>query len=177
MNTEIIFEIAGAILLSLGTGGVIVLALSSWLGKVWAERLMAKETARHNHELEQLRSSLQIQANQSAQIYKQKIDLYKEVGAPLIELLVKTQNIGSITIDSMQEFEKRRLNTSALLAMFAPAAVFDEYNTTIDYIYNCAEGKETWSFAEFRTRALKFLSLIRSDIGLYNDKLSYNGSR
>ena len=110
MSTEMIFEVAGAILLSLGTGGAIVLALSSWLGKVWAERLMAKETAKHNHELEQLRSSLQIQADQSAQSYKQKIDLYKEVGAPLIELLVKAQNIGSITPADMQAFERRQLH-------------------------------------------------------------------
>ncbi|MDP3655298.1 MAG: hypothetical protein Q8R67_26870 [Rhodoferax sp.] len=177
MDTKIIFEVASAILLSLGAGGAIVLALSSWLGKIWAERLMAKETAKHNHELEQLRSSLQIQADQSAQTYKQKIDLYKEVGAPLIELLVKTQNIGSITVENRQAFERNRLNTTALLAMFAPAAVFDEYNRIIDYIYNCAEGKDTWSFAAFRDRALKFLSLIRADIGLYNDSLSYNGPR
>jgi len=177
MNTEMIFEIAGAVLLSLGTGGAIVLALSSWLGKVWAERLMVKETAKHNHELEQLRSSLQTQADQSAQTYKQKIDLYKEVGAPLIELLVKTQHIGSITVEDMRVFEKCRLNTTALLAMFAPIAVFNEYNTMIDYIYNCAEEKDIWSFEEFRIRALQFLSLIRADIGLYSDTLSYNGSR
>lgn len=172
-----IFEVAAAILLSLGSGGAIVFALSSWLGRIWAERLMAKETAKHNQELEQLRSSLQIQANQSAQTYKQKIDLYKEVGAPLVELLVKTQSIGAITVEEMQGFEMSRLNTSALLAMFAPASVFDEYNTMIDYIYNCAEGKDTWSFEEFRLRALKFLSLVRIDIGLYQDTLSYNGPR
>jgi hypothetical protein len=177
MSTEVIFDVARAILLSLGAGGAIVLALSSWLGRVWAERLMAKETAKHNHELEQLRSSLQIQAEQSAQIYKQKIDLYKEVGAPLIELLVKTQNIGSITPADMQAFERCRLNTTALLAMFAPSRVFNEYNAMIDYIYNCAEGKDTWSFAEFRVRALKFLSFVRADIGLYDDVLSYDGSR
>lgn len=172
-----IFEVTGAILLSLSTGGAIVLGLSSWLGKVWAERLMAKETAKHNHELEQLRSSLQIQVDQSAQTYKQKIDLYKEAGAPLIELLVKTQNIGSITVADMQAFEKCRLNTTALLAMFAPAAVFDEYNAMIDYIYSCAEGEDIWSFEEFRVQALKFLSLVRADIGLYNDTLSYSGPR
>lgn len=95
----------------------------------------------------------------------------------MIELLVKTQNIGSITVENRQAFERNRLNTTALLAMFAPAAVFDEYNRIIDYIYNCAEGKDTWSFAAFRDRALKFLSLIRADIGLYNDSLSYNGPR
>lgn len=177
MDTEMIFEIAGAILLSLGAGGAIVLALSSWLGKVWAERLMAKETARHTHELEKLRSTLQIQTDQSAQTYKQKIDLYKEVGAPLIELLVKTSNIGSITVEDMLAFEKCRLNTTALLAMFAPIAVFNEYNKMIDYILNCAEGKDAWSFEEFRVRALNFLSLVRADIGLYDDTLSYNGSR
>jgi hypothetical protein len=138
---------------------------------------MANETAKHNQQLEELRSKLHVQADQSAQTYKQKIDLYKEVGAPLIELLVKTQHVGAITQQDMQDFERSRLNTTALLAMFAPANVFDEYNRMIDYIYNCAEGKDTWTFGEFRLRALKFLSLVRADIGLYNDTLSYNGPR
>jgi hypothetical protein len=177
MSITNIIEVATAVLLSVGASGAIVFALSSWLGKVWAERLMAKETAKHNRELEELRSSLRIQADQSAQTFKQKIDLYKEVGTPLIDLLVTVQNIEAITAENLQNFEKRRLTTTALLAMFAPVNVFVEYNKMIDYIYNCADEKDRWSFAEFRTRALQFLSLVRADIGLYSDALYYDGSR
>jgi hypothetical protein len=36
----------GTVLYSVGDGGLIVLGLSNWFGKVWAERLMEKETPR-----------------------------------------------------------------------------------------------------------------------------------
>jgi hypothetical protein len=54
----VIWETAGAILLSLGGGGAIVLGLSGWLGRVWAERLMERERADHSRELAQLRADL-----------------------------------------------------------------------------------------------------------------------
>ncbi len=177
MSTGIAFEVAGAVLLSLGGGGVIVFALSSWLGKVWAERLMARETARHNQDLATLSANLQARVDHFSQTYKQKIELYKEVSNPLIDLIVKAQHSGGLTSADLKDFDKSRLTTTALLAMFAPAPVFSEYNNLIDYIYNAFEGKEVWSFPEFRVRALKFLSLVRADIGLYEDDVSYSGNR
>ena len=56
MNPSNAFEIAQAVLLSLGGGGIIVFALSNWLGKVWANRLMATATAQHEKDLEKLNS-------------------------------------------------------------------------------------------------------------------------
>lgn len=53
-----IIEVAGVILATLGSGGVIVFALSSWLGKVWANRLMAREILQHSKDLETLRNEL-----------------------------------------------------------------------------------------------------------------------
>lgn len=177
MSTEIAFEVAGAVLLSVGGGSVIVFALSNWLGKVWAERLMARETARHSQYLATLHANLQARVAHFSQTYKQKIELYKEVSNPLIDLIVKAQHSGGLTSADLKDFDKSRLTTTALLAMFAPAQVFNEYNNLIDYIYNAFEGKEVWSFPEFRVRALKFLSLVRADIGLYADGVSYNGNR
>lgn len=49
--------VAGVV--SIGGGGAIVLGLSSWLGKVWADRLMESEKATHDRDLERLRSELQ----------------------------------------------------------------------------------------------------------------------
>lgn len=177
MSTQIAFEIAGAVLLSLGGGGVIVFALSNWLGKFWADRLMARETARHSQDLAMLNADLQARVDHFSQTYKQKIELYKEVSDPLIDLIVKAQHSGGLTPADLKDFDKSRLTTTALLAMFAPSPVFSEYNNLIDYIYNAFEGKEVWSFPEFRVRALKFLSLVRADIGLYADEVSYTGNR
>lgn len=177
MNTEMAFEIASAVLLSLGGGGIIVFALSNWLGKLWANRLMSAETAKHTQYLEELRATLQTQGDQKSQTYKQKIELYKEVSTPLIDLVIKAQHAGTLTPQDLKDFDQSRLTTTALLAMFAPLPVFHEYNNMIDYIYNAFEGKEVWSFSTFRVKALKFLSLVRADIGLYQDEVSYHGTR
>lgn len=51
-----IFTLASAIIASLGGGAALVLAFSSWLGKVWASRIMEKDKARYEKELEDLKS-------------------------------------------------------------------------------------------------------------------------
>jgi len=53
------WRVALAVLASLGGGSLIVAALSSWLGKVWADRLMQRDRAKYSEELEKLRSSLE----------------------------------------------------------------------------------------------------------------------
>ncbi|WP_294892783.1 MULTISPECIES: hypothetical protein [unclassified Sulfuricurvum] len=45
MNIDEIFKISGAILASVGGAAAIFFGLSSWLGKVWAERILGKEKA------------------------------------------------------------------------------------------------------------------------------------
>lgn len=58
MGWNDLMGLAGSILLSLGGGAVIVFSLSSWLGKVWAARLMEREKALHTQALESLRHDL-----------------------------------------------------------------------------------------------------------------------
>jgi hypothetical protein len=40
-----IFSVATAVLASLGGAGLLLIALSSWLGKVWASRILERERA------------------------------------------------------------------------------------------------------------------------------------
>jgi hypothetical protein len=49
-------KIAGAVLLSLGGGSAIVFACSSWLGKVWAARILENDRLAHARELEHMRA-------------------------------------------------------------------------------------------------------------------------
>lgn len=53
-----IWNIAGAILVALGGGGAIVLLMSSWLGKVWANRILESEKAKFQTEFALLKSDL-----------------------------------------------------------------------------------------------------------------------
>ena len=58
MTTQNIVEIVAGIIVSIGGAGFIVIALSSWLGKIWANRLMQNEKAEHARALESLRNQL-----------------------------------------------------------------------------------------------------------------------
>ncbi len=177
MNTEQAFQIAQAILLSLGGGAIIVVGLSSWLGKVWASRMMVSERAKYASELEELKAKLHKEAEHNNHLLLQKISLYKEAANPVIALVVKALHQGDLPKGDLQQFDNERLSTTALLAMFAPQDVFDTYNDMIDYIYDSFEKKQDWEFDTFRDKALIFLSGIRRDIGLYDDSVHYNGTR
>ena len=59
MSLSDVLQIVATGVMSIGGGGAIVLGLSSWLGKVWANRLMESEKETHARDLERLRSELQ----------------------------------------------------------------------------------------------------------------------
>ena len=44
-----IFEVAGAVILSIG--GAIVMAMSSWLGKLWSNCILEDEKKKHQKEI------------------------------------------------------------------------------------------------------------------------------
>jgi hypothetical protein len=77
MEIKEIIAISGTILASLGGGVVIVFAFSNWLGKVWANRLMEKERAEHNEELERLKSKF-LKETESYKIKLKKSELLFE---------------------------------------------------------------------------------------------------
>ena len=177
MNLNELSQISGNILTSLGGGGIIVFALSGWLGKVWANRLMAKETKLHNEDIAKFKDQLQTTADCYAHNYRNKIELYKEALTPIIEFVIKMHGSNKPTQEEINKIESTRFATTALLGMFATAAIFDEYNGIIDYLYDAFEDKQVWSFPEIRNKTLSFLSLVRKDIGLYVDDLHYTGTR
>lgn len=173
MNKEA-FDIAQAVLLSLGGGSIIVFALSSFLGKVWAERILQNQKIEHDRELSEFKSHLESTAQKNSFNYQQKLELYKVITIPLVEISILIKN--GLNADHVKEFDRQRLHLIAQLALFAPQNVFDAFNDMIDYIYDTLENGN-YSFPIFRIKALHFLSEIRKDIGIYNDDLSYKGHR
>ena len=53
------FEIAQALLLSIGGGAVIIWGLSSYIGKIWAKRILQNEKQEHEKELSEFKSKLE----------------------------------------------------------------------------------------------------------------------
>jgi hypothetical protein len=56
-----LLELSAAIIISLGGGAAIVFAMSSWLAKVWAERILNKERSKYAEELEVFKSKLTLE--------------------------------------------------------------------------------------------------------------------
>jgi hypothetical protein len=64
-----LLQLSAAVLASVGGAGAIIFGLSSWLGKVWAERLLSKEKQKYAEDLESFKSRLTL----SAESYKVKL--------------------------------------------------------------------------------------------------------
>ena len=54
-------KIAFAVLGSLGSGGMIVLGLSSWLGKIWASRILEADRARYAREVADFKRTMDLE--------------------------------------------------------------------------------------------------------------------
>lgn len=151
-------------------GTAIAIAAIAWLIKAIVAHFLGKD-------VESYKLRLKYEREHGNHLLMQKISLYKEVANPVIDLIVKAQHNGGLTSDDLKKFDKDRLSTTALLAIFAPVGVFNDYNNMIDYIYDAVESKEGWRFDKFRDKALTLLSDIRRDIGLYTDSVKYSGAR
>ncbi|KKK85211.1 hypothetical protein LCGC14_2775560, partial [marine sediment metagenome] len=71
MNYEDIFKIFGLVVASLSTSAVVVIALSSWLGKLWMGRILQEEKAAIDKQLGAIRHELEL--TQSS--YEHHLDL------------------------------------------------------------------------------------------------------
>ena len=66
---ENIYQIAFILLSSVGGAAIIIAALSSWLGKVWANRILESDKARYAKELDKIRHQFEIERNQLSIIH------------------------------------------------------------------------------------------------------------
>ena len=66
MPNKDVWEITSAIILSFGGSSVILIGLSTWLGKVWANRLLEKDRLKYNSELETTKAK-----------YEKQLETYK----------------------------------------------------------------------------------------------------
>ena len=146
------------------------IAAVAWLIKQLTKHLLDKD-------IEEYRMTLKQDFEEKSINYREKIELYKDISQPIIELIVNIEHNKKITLELLKPFELRRLMITAQLAMFAPSYVFHSFNELIDYLNNSFEGKEQYSFERFREMSMQFLSNIRKDIGIQTDEIKYIGNR
>lgn len=90
MNVQEIFQISAAVLSSVGGAALILFGLSSWLGKVWANRILAKEKAQYSAEIERLRADLKDLTERNKIVFARYFDgqfkVYNELWISLVDL-------------------------------------------------------------------------------------------
>jgi hypothetical protein len=86
---ENILYTAGAVITSLGGGVLIVLAFSTWLGKVWANRFLEKDKLNYQTQMEELKADLNRKIHEynvaASRIDGQRAEAIQVIYACLIE--------------------------------------------------------------------------------------------
>ncbi len=113
------FEIAGAVILSLGGGSAIVWGLSSWLGKVWANRILESEKVKCSKQIEEYKAELEksiskINAEQDKRLYISKTQydneykIYQNIWAKLNNCVLNTIALYPGGIENVPVDEKEK---------------------------------------------------------------------
>lgn len=76
----------GAVVVSLGGSTAIVFGLSSWIGKIWANRLMEKDKLKYTKEIETLKNELQTKITQMEHFHQISQETYQKLFTKKIEI-------------------------------------------------------------------------------------------
>ena len=122
----VLSELSSLILAAIGGAGVTVAAiyfLFDWLAKVWAARILEADRYRYATELERLKAEtkaeLAIYREKYLGMHRDKIDLYRSVASPIIELVTEVSH-GELTPKFVAAFNRRRFSRSMPIWLFSP---------------------------------------------------------
>lgn len=191
MTTDDIWNVAAAVVTAVGGGGVIVAALSGWLGKVWAEKLMVKEKARYDAELATFRSRIENENESKLAQLKHELDVFKETQmkglsdklnsyrqtidffAEACADILQTLKVGAINPSVVDVFHRRRMKAFGYLAMLASQEVLDRFAELSDYVEDVAESKIPFDIIELRKLTFEFVNAMRKDVGINPSEMKW----
>jgi hypothetical protein len=170
--TSTIYEIATAILISTGAAGGLIFGLSSFLAKVWANRILDRE----RNELAVLKETLLKEHNEKFATYKSAVDVIAKLLADL-----DRWKAGQLPPDqglvAFHEFNEKRIRLYGYLGMIAPQAVMDANDLLIDHLLQVSLGETLYDWEKIRELSLNLLNEIRKDVAVDKKAIVYNGRR
>lgn len=192
-----IVNIALTVITAIGGGGLIVLGLSSFLGKVWAERLMLNEKTSHDRDLQDLRFKLERSANADLELLKRQLEIgttthLREIADKLAIYRAVVDLVSEVLGDfdqfsregvqfedgpkRLERFNRQRLKIYGYMAMLAPQNVMDAYDALSDHLLLVAQGERLYSWDGTRKLAIALLNEVRADVGLNKTPIQYRGT-
>ena len=191
--TEIL-QLVGAALFSVASGGVVVFSLSTWLGKVWANRIletdrqefsreMTKLQQEYHKDLQQARSELEIYKETVLRIQNDKLAIYRVAVDIVADMLshfdaVILKHLPNLPPEKYHDFNRRRMQLYGYLAMLAPQDVMDAHDELLDYLFMVIQGSAAYDWKkEVRPKVLNLLNCARADVGIDKNAIEYKGRR
>jgi len=189
-----IWQIAGAVIAAFGGSALILVACSTFLGRVWAARILEQDRAKYAREIEGLRSEagqelarlttqLDTLKHTELRIHSDKLVSYRaaiDVVADIVRILEK-HHFGQLAPlevgPALERFYKARLQLYGYLGILAPQSVMDAQDVLMEFLFDVIEGKRTGDWAEMRVRALELINEIRKDVGIDKTPIEYRGAR
>ena len=185
--------------------GEVQLALSSWLGKVWANRIMDSEKQKYEKELTNLRADLerenqkalaniQHQQEKSIEVVRLDLNIFKEkhlkgfndkiqIYRLMIDIVAEVLgDFDSFTTtgkpfpqERFDALNRARIRMYGYIGMIAPQSVMDAQDQLIDYLLQVAHGQKSYEWLTVREYGLVLINEIRNDIGIDINPIKYNG--
>lgn len=192
--TTDVWNIAAAIIAAFGGSTLILLAASSWLGKVWASRILEKDRAHFQKELDDLQrkadrdlvdfqKQLDVLKSTEVRVHSDKLMIYRvaiDIVAAMLLTLKKYEEKRLAVVEGVTEldaFEKSRLQLYGYLGMLAPQDVMDSQDLLMDYLLEVIHGESPSDWVRMRGLALNLINAIRRDIGIDKSPIEYRGTR
>jgi len=166
MNTATVWEVAGAIILSVGGAGVLVTGLSSWLGKVWATRIADAEKARFARELEGYKSELQHLLEDRRDALTRKRDVYARL---VTSMRVFLGGPRAVSHDEKQAF----LEAFDHASLWASEDVVSALGRFLDATVRHAANPQNVTNEEFKDFYRACVVEMRRDCGFPDTKFTY----
>ncbi|MUJ30184.1 hypothetical protein GNP73_19700 [Aliivibrio fischeri] len=182
MDWESVFKIIVASITSVGSAGLIFFGLSSWLGKVWANRILETEKGLQAKSLESMKYELNILQEKLLNSHNDKVAIYRMGIDTVADLLASFDfnydgnNLSAEdTKIALKAFNQQRLKLYGYLAMLAPQEVMDAQDNLVDKLFIIAHGNAPYDWKAIRVLVLELINAMRNDVGIDTNSISYNG--
>jgi len=181
MEWETVLKFVTASIVSIGAGGAIIFALSSWLGKVWASRILNNEKLKLESELEKTKRELDVIKETTLRFQNDKILTYRAIVDVVARILssLDWHQMGRLQPNEagarFDEFNEQRMRVYGYLAMLAPQSVMDAQDRLMDHLINISNGEVVYEWQNVRGLVIKLLNGIRKDIGIDKRPIEYRG--
>ena len=158
MRMQDIFYTALAVIASIGGSSSLIIGLSSWLGKVWANRILEKDKLKYSSELEKVKSNymteleeykLQLEKSkmQFLRYSEQQFTLYNDLYRNLYDLKIVADNLwAKADFTNLKNFSKQLKTTKDTIGksmLLIEDQHYIDLNTLVECFGNYQIGKST----------------------------------